>query len=92
MRRAAVIGTIAVAVLLLGVLALPFLVDANQFRPAIQSAMSRSLGREVKIGDLHLNIFSGTVTASDLSIVDDPAFGQQDGLKPNQAQQLENVG
>ena len=66
---------------LLAALAVPFLVDANQFRPAIESALTKSLGREVKIGDLHLNILSGTVTASDLSIADDPAFGQQDFLR-----------
>jgi AsmA protein len=81
MRRAALVGVIAVSVLLLGVLVLPFLVDVNHFRPAIQSAMTRSLGREVRIGDLHFSIWSGTVTASDLSIVDDPAFGQQDFLR-----------
>ena len=81
MRRAALIGGIAVGMLLLGVLVLPFLVDVNHFRPAIQSALTRSLGREVKIGDLHLSILSGTVTAGDLSIADDPAFGQQDFLR-----------
>ncbi len=35
--------------------------------------MSRSLGRDVKLGDLKLSILSGFVTAGDLSIADDPA-------------------
>jgi AsmA protein len=63
-------------VLLLSVLALPFLIDANQFRPAIESELTRSLGRQVKIGDLKLGILSGAVTATDLSIGDDPSFSQ----------------
>ena len=67
--------------LLLGALALPSLLDINHFRPAIQSAMSKSLGREVKIGDLKLSILHGTVTASDLAIADDPAFGHTDFLR-----------
>src|ERR1700691_6304420 len=76
MRRAFIVVLIVAAVLVVAVLALPFLIDANRFRPAIETEPTKSLGREVKIGDLKLNILSGTVTASDLSVADDPAFSR----------------
>jgi AsmA protein len=76
MKRIVLIPLIIAAVLLLAVLALAFAVDANEFRPAIESELTKSLGREVKIGDLKLNILSGTVTAGDLSVADDPSFSR----------------
>ena len=80
MRRPVFILLIVAVVLLLGVLALPFLINANQFRPAIESELTKSLGRQVKIGDLKLGILSGTATATDLSVADDPSFSHTDFL------------
>ena len=65
------------AVLVFLVLLLPFLFDANRFRPEVESRLSQSLGREVKIGSLKLAIFSGGIKADDISIADDPAFGRE---------------
>lgn len=76
MRRVVIGLLVVAAVLLVALLALPFLIDANRFRPAIESRLTESLGRDVKIGDLKLSILSGTVTASDLSIADDPSFSR----------------
>ena len=76
MRRPVLILLIVTLVLLLSAVALPFLIDANQFRPAIESELTRSLGRNVKIGNLKLGILSGAVTATDLSLGDDPSFSQ----------------
>lgn len=76
MRRPVFILLIVAAVLLLFVVALPFLIDANQFRPAIESELKNSLARDVKIGDLKFGILSGTVKATDLSVGDDPSFSQ----------------
>jgi AsmA protein len=56
------------------VVSLPFLIDANQFRPMLESKLSQGLGREVKLGNLTFSVLSGSVTASDLSIADNPAF------------------
>src|SRR5579859_176809 len=67
---------IVVALLVLIALALPFLIDANQFRPRLEAALTQALAREVKLGDLKLSIFSGGVAAADLSIADDPAFSK----------------
>jgi AsmA protein len=75
-RRLILVLSIVAAAMLALVLAAPFLIDANQFRPAIESELTKSLGREVKIGALNLNILSGTVTVSDLSVADDPSFSQ----------------
>jgi AsmA protein len=74
-RLIVVVSVVAAGLLAIGV-ALSFLIDADQFRPAIESELSRSLGRTVKIGALKLSILSGTVTVSDLSVADDPSFSQ----------------
>src|SRR5260370_30731297 len=67
---------ITMAVLVLVVVSLPFLINANQFRPMLESKRSQGLGREVKLGDLKFSVLSGGVTASDLSIADHPAFSK----------------
>lgn len=56
-------------------IAAPFLIDANQFRPMLESNLTKALGREVKVGNLKLTLLSGGVAAADLSVADDPAFG-----------------
>ncbi len=75
MKALKIIG-IVVVVLLLIAIALPFLVNVNSFRPKLESALTEALGREVKVGNLSLSILSGSVSAEDLSIADDPAFSK----------------
>ena len=58
------------------VVSLPFLINVDQFRPTLQSDLSTALGREVTLGNLQLKILSGEVTADDLSVSEDPAFGK----------------
>jgi AsmA protein len=65
-----------VVVLLLIVLALPLFINANQFKPTLETQLSTALGRPVGIGEISLSIFSGGVTVSDVSIADDPAFSK----------------
>lgn len=67
---------VVVILLLVAIIALPFLIDANQFRPKLESEISGALGREVKIGNLKLSLLSGGVAADDISIADDPAFSR----------------
>jgi AsmA protein len=71
---AKIIGIIVFALIALAIL-LPFVVDVNAFRPKIESELSVALGRQVSVGNLHLSIFSGSISADDLAIADDPAFG-----------------
>ena len=76
MGRIVRVFAIIVAALLLIALALPFLIDPNEFRPMLVSQLTHALGREVKLGDLKLSILSGGVSANDLSIADDPSFSR----------------
>ena len=76
MNRILKIVGIVVAVLLLVVIALPFLINVNSFRPKLESELTTALGREVKVGNLSLSILSGSVSAEDLSIADDPAYSK----------------
>ncbi len=75
MRLVRIVG-IAVVILVAAIIALPFLIDANQFRPMLQSELSKVLGREVTVGNLKLELLSGGVSADDLAIADDPVFSQ----------------
>jgi AsmA protein len=76
MKRIFLIFGIVLALLLTAVVALPFLIDANDFRPMLESNLSEAMGRQVKLGDLKLAIVAGAVTASDLAVADDPAYSR----------------
>lgn len=70
-----IVGGILVALILIALI-LPFVIDADQFRPRVEAEATKALGREVKLGKLSLSIFSGGVRADNLSIADDPAFSK----------------
>ena len=74
MNRRLKIAGIVVGVLVVIILIIPLFIDANSFRPTLESDLSAALGRPVKVGDLSLSLFSGSVTADNISIADDPAF------------------
>ncbi len=76
MKRIVRLLGVVIVLLLLAVVALPFLIDPNDFRPRLESELSKALGRDVKVGDLKLALLSGGVTADNLSIADDPAFSR----------------
>jgi len=76
MKRIVKIAAIVVAVLLVVLIAVPFLVNVNSFRPKIETELSGAMGRQVTLGDLSLSLLSGSVVASDIAIADDPAFGK----------------
>jgi AsmA protein len=70
-----IIGGIIVLLLII-VLALPLFINANQFKPTLETKLGAALGRQVTIGDIKLAIFSGGVTVSDIAIADDPSFSK----------------
>lgn len=76
MKRILVACGVIALVSLLAVVAIPFLIDANQFRPRLEAELTTALGRPVKLGNLKLSIWSGTIEATDISIAEDPAFGK----------------
>jgi AsmA protein len=75
MKRILKIVGIVVAILIVILIALPFLINVNSFRPKLEATASEALGRQVKVGNLSLSILSGSVTADNISIAEDPAFG-----------------
>lgn len=76
MKRIAKWIGIVIVLLIAAVVSLPFLINVDQFRPTLQTDLSNALGREVKLGNLQLKILPGEVTADDLSVAEDPAFGK----------------
>ena len=74
MKRWAKILIVIVVVLVAAVAAIPLFVNANTFRPAIEKQLASTLGRSVKVGDLKLSMFSGSMVSEDLSVADDPNF------------------
>lgn len=75
MKRTIQIVGALLAILVVAIVILPFLVNANEFRPRLQTALTSALNRQVTLGDLGFSLFSGSVSARDLSIAEDPRFG-----------------
>jgi AsmA protein len=67
---------VVVALVLVVIILIPFVINANQFRPEVESRLTSALGREVKLGNLKLSILSGSVAADDIAIADDPRFSR----------------
>ncbi|MEQ1352824.1 MAG: AsmA family protein [Candidatus Acidiferrum sp.] len=76
MKKPLVIAGVIVGFLLIVALCLPLFINANQFKPTLESKLNAALSRKTTIGDIKLAIFSGGVTVSDVSIADDPAFSK----------------
>jgi AsmA protein len=76
MRRIAKWVGICVAALLVVMVSLPLLINVDQFKPMLEGDLSTALNREVKLGKLKLSLFSGEVSADDLSVAEDQAFGK----------------
>jgi AsmA protein len=75
-----IFGGVVVLLLLLAIL-LPFVIDANRFRPEIESSLNSALNRKVDIGNIRLSILSGGVAVENVSISDDPSFNTGPFLK-----------
>jgi AsmA protein len=76
MKRGLKILAIVVGVLIVIVIAVPFLIDANTFRPTLESDLGAALGRTVKVGNLSFSLLSGSVSADDIAIADDSTFSK----------------
>jgi len=75
MRKPWVKVVLAVAALgLLILVMVPFLVNADSFRPQIENQLSSSLNRKVSLGHLSLSILTGSLVAENISIADDPSL------------------
>jgi AsmA protein len=76
-KRIIRLALIGAAILVLLLLTLPLFINANSFRPQIEERLSAALGRKVQVGDLGLSIFSGSVSAANLTVADDPKFSSK---------------
>src|SRR5882757_6392553 len=74
-RNLRIILIVAGVILVLLVVA-PFLIPVNQFKPPIEAKASEALGRKVEMGNLSLSLWSGSLSAENLVVGDDPKFSQ----------------
>jgi AsmA protein len=68
------VGALVVGVFLFVILLVPFFVNADAFRPAIETQLTNALGRNVSMGKLSFSLMQASLIAEDLVIQDDPAF------------------
>jgi AsmA protein len=77
MRKSVKIGlAAAIALPILAAVAVRLFVDADTFRPMIESRLSAALSRKVTLGALRLSVVTGSLVADDLAIAEDPRFGE----------------
>lgn len=74
MKRLLVALLVIVVLAVAAIAVLPFVIDPNTFRTTLEAQLAKALGRAVKLGNLKLAILQGNVSASDLSIAEDPVF------------------
>jgi AsmA protein len=84
MKKILMIAGGVIVLLLLIVIAIPFFIDANQFKPTLETDLTAALGRPVQIGNINLSIFSGSVSVDNVVIADDPAFSKNPFLTAHQ--------
>ena len=73
------LGIVAIFVIVL--VLVPLFVNADTFRPTIQSELSSAMGRQITLGHLSFSLLSGSLVANDISIADDPAFSSSPFLQ-----------
>ena len=75
---------LAAAVVIAAIVFPPY-INVNRFRPRIAGALSRSLGRQVNIGDVSLRLFpSPGLNLSRVVVDDDPGFSQEPLLRADE--------
>jgi hypothetical protein len=86
MKRIGIVAGILVAAVLLVAIGAHFLLDANLYKPDLESELSKVLGRKVTVGALDFSILSVSVSASDVAISDDPRFESKPFLQTKSLQ------
>jgi AsmA protein len=79
MKRKLLIGIgVVIVVIILIALIVPHFIDANQYKPMLESQMTEALGgRKVNIGNISISLIPSVAAEIDsLSIADDPAFSK----------------
>src|SRR5271166_6283034 len=74
MRKFAIVAVILVAIVVVVTLALPHLIDVNQYRGQIQAQLQQRLNRPVQLGEMQLGVFPLRVDVKNVVIGDDPSY------------------
>ena len=65
MRRLLRVLCVLAALFVLAAAILPFVIPVDRFRPALQTVLSRELGRPVALGPLKLSLWTGVALRTD---------------------------
>ncbi len=74
MRKLVIVIGVIVVIVLAVLLALPHLIDVNQYRGQVQAQLQQRLNRPVQLGQMMLGVFPIRVEVSNVVIGDDPSF------------------
>ena len=74
MRKLAIVVVVLVVIVVVVMLALPHLIDVNQYRGQIQAQLQQRLNRPVQLGAMSLGVFPLRVEVKNVTIGDDPSF------------------
>jgi uncharacterized protein involved in outer membrane biogenesis len=74
MRKIVIAIFVVVLVVILAAVVVPFFVDANAYRGKIEAELTSKLGRDVKLGNLHLRLVPFNFKADSITIAEDPRF------------------
>jgi uncharacterized protein involved in outer membrane biogenesis len=77
MRKLAVVLVVLVFIVVVTLLALPHLIDVNQYRGQVQTQLQQRLNRPVQLGAMSLGVFPLKVEVTNVTIGDDPSFGSK---------------
>lgn len=70
-----------IAVIVVAIVSVPFLINADTFRPRIEQQLSAALGRGVTLGHLSFSLLRGSLVAENITIADDPAYSSSPFLQ-----------
>lgn len=76
MRKLGIILGIVVVLLVIGVVALPYVIDVNRYHDRIQAEVQKRVGRQVSLGPMRLSIVPFAIRAQGVSIAEDASFGE----------------
>ena len=74
MRKLVIIVVVLIVIVVGAFLALPHIVDVNQYRGQIQTELQQRLNRPVQLGELSLGVFPLRVQANNVIIGDDESY------------------
>jgi|GEM_PF-4428371 len=74
-----ILGLVALIVAL--IVAIPFFVNVDTYRGAIQTQLSKAINRNVQLNGLRLSVLPFAIESSDVRISDDPAFRRDDFVR-----------